>query len=483
MSSGTEIVAERGSSPDVQPRKNNFLYPLLWLLANGLIWSAALGYTLLRPSAYVSRWTINIPGADSSTSLYLPDIGQASLSNDSPYALTSSDPRENYKFLVGSRDVITSAASQVGIPVEQFDQPRVKILDNTTFMQFEIQADTPEAAQQKAFALQRALEQRLDKLRSEEVAQQDLKLETALGFSEDKLRDAQQRLTDYKSQSGLNISEQLRDISRNLEELRRQRAEVLAQMQQAQTKFNQLSTTLALVPQQASEALILQSDPIFQRYLSDYKVADAELAQLQTRYLQVAPPVVAQTQKRDAARTTLLNRGEALLGRPVSETVIEYQNLSGGGESSSSDERAALFQSLITLQVEAQGLEAKAQSLSQQIAQLEQRFAALSRQEPELDGVQRDMRISEAVFSSTLTKLDLSKTTLSTSYPPISVVESPNLPEESSTAQRNLFLLLGAALSSCFLTTGMLALWFRQRRQPTDESDSARRILVRSNSR
>lgn len=58
----------------------------------------------------------------------------------------------------------------------------------------------------------------------------------------------------------MSSSDQIRDLSNNLEQLRRQQAEILAQEQQANNRFEQLFAIVGLSQRQASDAFVLQSD-------------------------------------------------------------------------------------------------------------------------------------------------------------------------------------------------------------------------------
>jgi uncharacterized protein involved in exopolysaccharide biosynthesis len=437
------------------------LYLPLWLVANALIWSATLLYLKKTPPTYTSDWKIILPAAKSSSNVVLPGIGQASTS-EAPASSQSSDARQNYKYLAESEDVLESAAKQLKMPVKKFGKPRIKIVDNTTLMQFEIKGDSPQEAQKKAFAFHNALQVKLDELRKEEIAQQNSSLKGFLGGAEEKLQGAQQRLSTYKAQSGLSSSDQLRDLSVNLEALRRQRAETVAQLQQVNARFRDLSATLGLSSQEAVDALVLQADPLFQQYLADYSKATTTLVNLSAKFLPDHPAVSAKQKEKDVAQAALFQQAQSLLGRSVSVATLEKLN-SGSGSSS---QRVALFQELISLQGQEKGLQAQAQELGQQIAQLESRLATLSQQESQLDNLQRDIRIGEAVFSSTLTRLDLSQSNLSASYPPISFLSKPNLPEKPSAPKKKI-VLLGTVMGSFFMTTGMTSLWLLSRKRQT----------------
>ena len=155
-------------------------YLPLWLLLNTAVWLPSLLYIKKMPVAYTSRWIIAINASKSSTNVSLPGIGEASSSSDSPFSSHLADPREIYRTLLETDEVVIGAARQMNMSVKEFGKSRTKILDNSTLMNFEIKGSTPKVAQQKAFALQTALERRLEQLRSEEVQQQNRKIEASL---------------------------------------------------------------------------------------------------------------------------------------------------------------------------------------------------------------------------------------------------------------------------------------------------------------
>lgn len=313
----------------------------------------------------------------------------------------------------------------------------------------------------------------MEQIRSEEIAQQGENTENGLNPVRQKLQIAQQRLSDFKALSPLSSNEQLRDLTSNLENLRRQQAETVAGLQQVSARFQQLKADLGLSTLQAVDALILQSDSVFQQYLADYSKVGAEVVKLTTKFLPASPVLLSKQQEKDAAQVALLQRGQLLLKRPVSQDTLKQLTLSGSSSSGSSSERAQLLQELISLREQQQGLEAQAQGLNQQVAKLESRLTNLSQEESKLDSFQRDVKIAEAVFSSNLTKQELSKSNISASYPPASLIVKPSLPEEPSAPKRNL-VLLGTAMSSLFFTTGITLLWLRDRKlQKRKRSQSA----------
>ncbi|OKH21129.1 GumC family protein [Chroogloeocystis siderophila] len=441
-------------------KKNRWSYYLLIaLIANAAIWGSALLFIKLKKPVYTSTSTATLPETKSAANVNLPNIGQAYYENSSPYANSSiQDPRETYKIIAESEPVLRAAASQVNLPLEDFGKPRVKIVLNTTLMTFDFKGSTPEEARNKSLAFHQAFQTRLNQLRAKEIAQQDKGFQSTLDSAKQKLQDAQQKLSAFKANSGLVSNEQLRDLSANIEQLRRQKAEVSAQQQQISSRVGQLSANLNISSQQAADAFALQSDQIFQQNLKDYSDASASLTLLNAKFLPDHPTVIEQQAKRDASRTAFLSRSQELLGRSVDEQAVQQYALN---QANSQSAREALFQGLVASQAEQRGLKAQAQEIDRQIAILENRLKNLAQNESTLDALKRDVQIAEAVFSSTLTKLDISRANAFGSYPLIQMLSEPTLAESPSGPKPEL-VLLGAALGSLFINTGITLLYLRK---------------------
>lgn len=443
------------------------IYLILALLANAAIWGAALIYLKVKKPIYSSTWAVTLPGLVSEANVSLPNIGQASYQNSSPYGVATQDPRENYKFIAQSEPVVKAAAAQLHMPPGQFGQPRIKLADSTTIMEFEFKGTSPEEARSKSFALYKALQARLTQLRAQEAVQRDQGFQSALSNSQRKLEIAQKRLSEYKAHSLLNSNDQIKALSNNIEQLRAQRAEISAQQQQASGRLKQLSSNLNLSSQQAADAFAIQTDQIFQQDLKAYSESSAALVVLGSKYSSNHPTVLSEKAKQDAAQIALLSRAQSLLGRPVSLATIQQLNLSS---TSSGAGRESLFQELVKVQADQRGFQSQAQGITQQIRQLEGRLKTLAQQESSLDALNRDVQVAEAVFSSTLARLDIGRSNAFGSYPLIQMLAEPSLSTTPSSPKKS-FILLGAVLGSLFLNTGLVLLWLRQRKIWIDKQE------------
>lgn len=467
----TESITISRSFPKSEVKQGRWqIYLVLGLLANAAIWGSALLYLKNKAPTYTSTWAVSVPGAGSNSNVSLPNIGGATYENSSPYSIGTQDPRQNYKFIAESEPVITAAAAELKMSPGEFGPFRTKLPDSTTFIQFEVKGASPEEARSKSFALYKALQTRLNDLRAQEIVQRDGGFQSALSSSQNKLTVAQRRLSEYKARSGLSSSDQLKALSDNIEQLRRQKAETLGQYQQASARLQQLSANLNSSGQQATDAFVLQSDQIFQQNLKDYSETSAALDTLSSKFLPDHPTVIAQKAKRDAAEKAMLSRGQFLLGRPVNEATLQKLNLSSTGNSSS---RETLFQNLITVKAEAQGLESQAQEIDKQVGSLERRLKMLAQQETTLEALNRDLQVAEAVFSSTLARLDIGRSNAFGSYPLIQMIAEPTL-SQTPTSPKKQFILLGTSLGSLFITMGLVTLWLRTRKISIPEQEQRR---------
>lgn len=436
------------------------LYYVGGIAANILLWGTTLLVLKFTSASYSSKFSVSLPTATSNTNVTLPSLGATSYESQSPFAASTQDPRENYKLIVKSEAVINAAANQLKLTKTEFGEVQIKTPTNTSIISFEIKGATPQEAQTKAWALYKALQTRLDKLRVQEVIQRDSSFQYGLSSAQTKLEIAQKRLSDYKARSGLNSNEQIQSFSNNIEELRRERAETVAQQQQAQARVTQLASNLDLSAKQATEAFVLKSDQLFQQHLKDYSDASSSLSVLSSKFLPNHPTLRAEAAKQQAAQRAILARGQALLGHPTTLASLQQLNLSNTTADSAQEK---LFQELVTVQSEQRGSQAQAAELNRQIAQLEARLRTMTQQETTLDALKRDLQIAEAVFSSTLARLDIGRSNASGSFPLIQLLAEPSLAEKPSSPPPQ-FILLGAALGSLFFTTGLVLLWRRQQR-------------------
>jgi uncharacterized protein involved in exopolysaccharide biosynthesis len=438
-------------------------YALVSLSANALIWGVALGYLHFAPTKYLCEWSLILPGAGAGSSLNIANIGSVDSLASSPFGGSSSiDPRANYKAIAESYTVIEAAAKRLHLPVKQFGKPRIKMVDQTSVLEFSIEASTPEQAQKKALALNAALEDRINSLRLNEVNLRQKGFGNAIASAKERLDKAQKRLLAYKAQAGIVSTDQLKGLVTVVDELRRSQIELLGQRARSDSRLGQLTQNLGLTSQQAAAAFMLQGDPIFQQHLKDYSEATATLVIERSKWGDHHPQVIKEAARQNTAHAALLKRASALMGRSMDEVTLQKLNLSSIGTSGTN--RAALFQDLVSSQADASGIKGQVTAITQQMGGIEGRLKDLAKKEFVLEGLQRDLQVAEAIFSSTLAKIDVGKTDIFASYPLIQTLLEPGLPDAPSAPKKN-FVLLGTLLASALVTTGLTLLWIRKKKE------------------
>ena len=437
-------------------RKSWKTYLPYWLASNIAIWGLAILYLIFKSPTYTSKWSVSLPSNQNSSSVSIPDVGSVSSNIESAYRNDLFDPRENYKYLLEKKQVLSEAALKVGMKRSEFGEPNVEIVDNTTMMELSMEGDTAQEAQRKASVMQEVLEQKLQELRQGQISQTDSSLQASLTKSQQALNDTRQKLAQFKAETAIGSADRESNLSSNLEDLRRQQAEVKAELQQARAQAQKLADSLGISPQVAKDAFALHSDSLFQNYLSEYTRTSGELVSLESQFQPSNPIVINKREETNAARNALLQRGEILLGSRPSSELLQQLNLNTGDENDSY--RGSLLKDIVSMQSEANGLAARAAELDKQIAQLETKENDLVQQRATLSKLEQDVKFAETVYSSNLAKSRLAESNLYDAYPQIQVAIEPSLPTKPSSPDP-ILVSLGAFMGSLFLTTAIASLW------------------------
>lgn len=437
-------------------RKSWKTYRPYWLAGNIAIWGLAILYLIFKSPTYTSKWSVSLPATQNSSSVSIPDVGSVSSNIESAYRNDLFDPRENYKYLLEKKEILSAAALKVGMKRSKFGEPDVEIVDNTTMMELSMEGDTAQEAQRKAIAMQVVLEQKLQELRQGQISQTDNSLQASLQKSQQALSDTRQELAQFKAETAIGSADRESNLSSNLEELRRQQAEAEAQLQQARAQAQRLADSLGISPQVAKDAFALHSDSLFQNYLSEYTRTSGELVSLESQFQPSNPIVINKKEETNAARNALLRRGEVLLGSRPSPELLQQLNLNTGDENDSY--RGSLLKDIVSMQSEANGLAARATELDKQIERLETKENNLVQQRTTLSKLEQDVKFAETVYSSNLAKSRLAESNLYDAYPQIQVAIQPSLPRKPSSPDPVL-VSLGAFMGSLFLTTAIASLW------------------------
>jgi uncharacterized protein involved in exopolysaccharide biosynthesis len=453
----TEVInTRRYTTESTLNQGRGKFYLFLGLVVNAVLWGTAFTYLIFAPKTYTSKFFVSLPGAAPAINVGLPGSGAASSQEVSPYSSTPFDPRSLYVFIAGTEPVVKAASNELNMSVEDFfypRRPRLKAVEATTLIEFDVRGASPEEAQKKTLALYKALEARLSELRAQEAAQKEAELQNGLRTAQKKLEASKQRLAEYKASSGLVYNSQITQLTNIIENLGIQQDQIKVQQRETSARLKLLSANLNLSTPQALDAFTLKADLQFMQHLKEYNEASADLVNFSSKFTPSNPTVINQKARQDAARKALLARSQYLLGSPVSLGDLERNSLVNED----------FFQRLVAGQEEERGLNTRLQALAQQRSQYEKRLTKLLKQESKLDELQRNVTANEAVFASTLGKLSVIKSTYISSYPYLQKVTEPTLSTTPSSPKPE-FVLAGAALGSLFILTGLITERLRNRR-------------------
>jgi len=438
-------------------RRRGLRYLSVGIALNAAIWGITLFLLKDAPQIYTSQWSVILLGGQGKPDRS-PEGNSASQKTQSS-SNQEADVKTSYKVIATTDSVLKAAAAKVGATIEQFGRPQVTLVEGTALMNFAIGGSTREEAQKKAYALHEAFQERLSQLRLQQAEEEEAEFESALSIARKRLESAQLRLSDYKVRSGLASKDQIDQLASNIETLRRVRAELAAQQQDASVRAQQLASNLNVTSRLAADAFVLRADSLFQQYLQQYSEATTNLTNLSSKFGPNHPVVVRETAKQAAAQKALQERAQVLLGRAVDEATIAQLNIGSGTQANTA--REELFKSVVTNRTEQEGLAARIRELDRQLLYLEQRLSILAKNSSTLEALNRNMQIAESVFSSRLSGLDSSKGDIFGSYPPVQMVADPNLPEQGVVPKRKPYFRI-ATIFSILATLGLLGLWLRK---------------------
>lgn len=448
-------------SKDKQP--NLFKFCRRGIILNSIVWISALAYLKFTPATYTSQWGVKILETDSGVEVVLPDGGKATPAAGGWTPPTGQDPRNDYVYVATSPDLLTEAAAQVDMTVEEYQEPTIKVDEENGIIAFQIDGSSATEARSKAQAFHQTMIEQIESLRQTELARQQEETQTTLTEAKAKLVAAQNKLSQYRAESGISTDEQIKNLTDNIENLRRQKAELAAQQEGIAQRYAQLQRDVdSLAAPLTGDAYQLAGDAVYQEYRSRYAQAQSSLTNLTERFTPSHPIIQNKQAELTNTGTALRQRAAQILGRPISLTVLarmdsltlDPQNVLA---------RESLQQDLVNNRAEWQRLKAHNQELTAQIDTLEARLRNMSQGQFEVDSLARDLQVAETVFAATLAKLDLGQENIYSIYPPLQLVTKPNLPEKPSNPRPG-SILMGGLAGSFLITTGLGLLWFDQKK-------------------
>lgn len=408
---------------------------------------------LLSAPKFQSDMELVLPGTGNSSRVSLNDVGQVVSQTSTPFSASSFNPRVNYKQMLSSRSVLKRAANSLNLTLKDFGKPKIVLTEQTSILNIEITALDPEVAQDKAWALYEALQTELDELRADEVARRDESIQNVLDKYRLKVNDARNDIVDFQQRALLVSSSQMEQLIGALAEVKQQTLYARSDLNQVQDYVDQLSLQLQVSPALASKALILQSDPEFNGFLRELDSASATVTEFSASWGKNHPKVIAQSRRVTEAKAALIRRTQEIAG-------INADDLIGHLNLDDNPQRAQLFADLISNVAKAKGQQAKVDELERTSLHLADQLKMFSREVAELDRLEKEFDLAEAVYTSAAARLEANKADVFASYPVVQMLTSPSLPLEAA-GPKAVLVIAGAVVGLFFITVGLIVIWQR----------------------
>lgn len=429
-------------------------YALVATAMLAAIWTPVASYILLAPESYVSGFSLILPGTGVSTSINLSEIGQASSSSNSAFSSSAISPTVTYQKLFQSGRVLDRAARELDLEPAALGQPRVKLVDQTSLMRVELSAPTPGAARSRAEALMQAFMAELTVLRQDEIERRESSVTDTVGKYQQAVDAIRDRIGSLQMQTGLRSSDQFAAIADSSETLR---AQIVAQEAEAESLGEAVAAMtgmLGVSADMAAAALKLQSDPDYMALAGALADAGAERAVLSQRFGPRHPQRMAAERRHLGLRLDMLDRAIEVSG-------LDSQTLEQNMEWAADGQRGALLARLVEKVADHEASLARLAALRRALSANLERAQALVDAASQLDKLNRDYKVAEAVFTSALARVNVARTDVFASYPMAQVTELPGLPFERSSPNVMLAIVAGIA-ASLFALLSLALGWLRR---------------------
>ena len=418
------------------------------------IWLLTGAYLVLTPKTYTSQFVLILPGSGAGSSINVESIGQAQASMTSAFASPTLSPTENYKQLLTADVTLDAAARLAHDKSGKFPQPMIKLVDQTDLITVIITGPTAAKAQLRAESLRRAFMAELDSLRTDEAEHREESDTRHLADLADKVKSAQAKLIAFQAAHGLATLEQFNARITAADALRDKERDLRLQFDEQRGTSNQLSGILGDDPRMANVLMRLRGDPVFSELVHRYAVSNADAEQ---KAGTLGPHHAAMAQN-NAERSQLL---DALLARGHAISSLSDDVLIRIADMELSDGRNNLMQAMSESDAQSHGTARALRDLRDDMAQaraMAPQWIALAQQ---LADLQRDQRVTEAVFSSAMARLQTNRQDPFASYPLVQVLSPPTLPKKPSSPSL-IIGLVGAVAASILALIGFGLAWLRQ---------------------
>jgi uncharacterized protein involved in exopolysaccharide biosynthesis len=422
------------------------------VLGSTLIWVPIIGYLKTAPLSYKSSASLILPGSGASASMNLNGIGQSSSYANSAFASNAVSPTETYKRLLNADRILQGAAIKLNINRTELGRPRINLVDQTSLIHIEMTGSSPEDAKQKGEAIMYAFFSELDALRADEVSTRQDSGSQAIEDYRASVNKTQSAIAQLQTESGLFSVDQY-DIllNRNLA-LQENILKQAADLSQNHASVTALAKQLDISPKNAAATLKLFADGSYLAMLEEIAKLEATFAIVSAQYGFSHPKV-------EEARNAKNNASSAAIQIAQTITGLEANNLASL-DLAPQGVRADLLAQLVRMKIQFDGASTQLQTLQNQLDEGNKQLVTLSAAAAQLQGLERDFSVAEAVFASAIAKSQSSKSDVYASYPLVQILENPSLAEKPSSPNQKLAIAAGAA-ATIMLLISLIMGWVR----------------------
>ncbi|MBQ4836399.1 GumC family protein [Pseudoalteromonas luteoviolacea] len=398
---------------------------------------------LQKAPTYKSDFDIVLPGTGANSQVNIDEVGQVVSSTSAPFG-KGYNPRVNYKEMIKSRNLLDNAAKTLNLTAHEFGSPKVRLTEQTSILNIETTGKSAMLAQNKAWAIYDALQAQLDHLRADEVKRRDESIKAVLDQYRERLNATRNNIIDFQQRSLIVSAEQLQRETATLSSIKEKMVMIQAEIGQGEDYVSQLSVDLGVSPAMAGQAFVLQSDSEFRGYLSELTSSASQLSEYRSRWGDGHPKVKAEFARFEHSKQSLRNRSQGLVGPNAAHifTTLDLKN---------NPKRAQLFADLINAYAVKKGKEAKFVELDQAQTLLNEKIKIYAREAAELERLQREFDLAEAVFTSAAARLEASKADVFASYPIVQLMTPPSLAFKAVSPKKG--LAVAAALFAMIFTS------------------------------
>ena len=400
-------------------------------------------YLTTTPPKFTSKMALILPGSGASASINLESIGQASSFASSAFASPSVSPTQTYKRLLTADRIRQAAAQSLNLDLAELPVPSIDLVDQTGLIRVELTGPSATDAQLRAEAILQAFQSELTLLRNDELKMREQSSVSAIDDYRTSVIATRVDIDRLQQETGFLSKDQFTAQVRENDALRVLTENAKVRLLEKTAYVKALEETLGLPAQTAARVLNLYSDNSYLTFSKDASDKAAVLAEMRSIYGSQHPRVVEALAQYTLAQESLVSIAVTLTGLSKSEIL----NL----EMSQKSDRTDLLADLVRNEAARQGASAEFETLHKRCLEERLKLEKIAPMAAQLEDLQRDFRVSEAVFTSAIARGQSSKVDVYASYPLVQVLEAPSLPVKPSSPRRMLTVAVGVAATLCVI--------------------------------